>query len=174
MRYLFFALVALAMTITNAAAAYPDRPVKILVGVPPGTGIDTIARIVATKLSEALGQQFIVENRAGAGSNIATEAGARAAPDGYTLLMFNNAQTGNVALNPKLPFDAIKDFAPIAMLGTTPYIFGASPQFPAKTIQEAIALARAKPGAIKRATMSRLPPAANGTISVIGLLGICA
>jgi len=152
MRYLISTMVVLIMTFTNASAAYPERPVRILVGVPPGTGIDTMARAVAAKLSEELGQQFIVENRAGAGSNIATEAVARAAPDGYTLLMFNNAQTGNAALNPKLPFDAVRDFAPIAMLGTTPYIFGASPQFPAKNMQELIAMARSKPGAINYAS----------------------
>src|SRR5262245_63884172 len=91
--------------VAAAQAAYPERPIRIIVPFPPGAGIDLIARMVGTKLSGPLGQQIIVDNRPGAGGNIGAEAAAKSAPDGYTILLINNAQTVNAALNPKLPFD---------------------------------------------------------------------
>ncbi len=140
------ALAVVSAVASSAFAAYPERPIRIIVPFPPGAGIDLIARLVANKLSAPLGQQVIVDNRAGAGGNIGAEAAARAAPDGYTLLLINNAQTVNAALNPKLPFDVNRDFAPIAMLAYSPLMLAASNDLPAKTVPDLIALAKTQPG----------------------------
>ena len=131
---------------TSTLAAYPDHPVRIIVPFPPGAGIDLIARLVANKLSAPLGQQVIVDNRAGAGGNIGAEAAARSAPDGYTLVIINNAQTVNQALNPNVPFDVNRDFAAVAMLAYSPLMLAASNEVPARTVAELIALAKAQPG----------------------------
>ncbi|MBI3704024.1 MAG: tripartite tricarboxylate transporter substrate binding protein, partial [Rhizobiales bacterium] len=140
------------------AQEYPNRTVRIIVAQPPGGGTDTIARLVADRLSKQLGQAFIVENRPGAGMNVGTEAAARADADGYTLLVGLN---GNMAVNPSLfgnlRYDPIRDFTPVAMLANYPFLLVVNKDLPAKSVKELIALAKARPGSINYAS------AGNGT-----------
>jgi len=129
------------------AQTYPSKPVRIILGFPAATTVDLLVRPVAQKLSESMGQQFIVDNRAGATGLIANEAVARAAPDGYTLLGApGSSLTSSVQLLEKPPFNVLRDFTPITQLGAFGYIFIAHPGVPAKNVKELIALARAKPG----------------------------
>ncbi|HEY6240102.1 MAG TPA: tripartite tricarboxylate transporter substrate binding protein [Burkholderiales bacterium] len=129
--------------------SFPARPVRMVVGFPPGGGTDIIARIVAQKLGERWSQPVVVENRAGAGGNIATEMVAKAAPDGYSILMAFSSHASNPALYGKLPFDIDKDFSSITLVGTAPMVVAASPALPAKTLAELIEYARSHPGAVK-------------------------
>src|SRR5690242_3998579 len=135
------------------AADYPARTVTLVVPYPPGGGVDAMARVVAAKLSDALHQQFIVDNRAGAGGTIGTRAVAQAAPDGYTLLL---GHTGTISINPSLyahaGYDPRKDFAPIGLVASMPVALLAHPSFPAKSIAEFIALAKAQPGKLNLGT----------------------
>jgi tripartite-type tricarboxylate transporter receptor subunit TctC len=130
-----------------AAADYPTRSITLVVPFPPGGGVDAMARVVAAKLSDALRQQFIVDNRAGAGGTIGTRAVAQAAPDGYTLLL---GHTGTISINPSLythaGYDPRKDFAPIGLVASMPVALLAHPSFPAKSIADFIAMARKEPG----------------------------
>jgi tripartite-type tricarboxylate transporter receptor subunit TctC len=125
------------------AEEYPSRPVRMVVGFPPGGGIDVIARLVAQWLSERLGQQFFIENRPGAGSNIATEAVARAAPDGYTLLAIWTGNAWNGALYGNLGFDFIRDIAPVANIVRTFGVMVVNPSVPTNSIPEFIAYVKA-------------------------------
>jgi tripartite-type tricarboxylate transporter receptor subunit TctC len=134
------------------AQAYPSRPVRILVGFAPAGAVDITARLVAQSLSEQLGQPFTVENRPGAGTNIATEAAVRAAPDGYTLVMISPPAAINATLYEKLNFNVIRDLAPIASAIKMPFVLAVNPAVPAKTVPELIALAKAKPGKITMAS----------------------
>ena len=130
-----------------AAEDYPSHPVKIIVPYPAGGSNDIIARILAQKLSEKTGQQFLVENRAGAGGNIGAEAVASAAADGYTLLITASPPlTTSVALYKNLPFDPATAFAPVALLATVPIVLMVNPSLPVKNVRELVALAKAKPG----------------------------
>jgi tripartite-type tricarboxylate transporter receptor subunit TctC len=135
------------------AQDYPSRPVSIIVGQPPGGGTDIVARIIADQLSKELGQAFIVENRSGAGTVVGTAVAAQSAPDGYTLITGLNA---NMAVNPslfaKLPYDPIRDFTPVAMIADYPFAVVVSKNFPAHSIKELIALAKAKPSEINFAS----------------------
>jgi tripartite-type tricarboxylate transporter receptor subunit TctC len=130
-----------------AGADYPARSVTLVVPYPPGGGVDAMARVVAAKLSDALRQQFIVDNRPGAGGTIGTRAVAQAAPDGYTLLL---GHTGTISINPSLythaGYDPRKDFAPIGLVASMPVALLAHPSFPAKSIADFIAMARKEPG----------------------------
>jgi tripartite-type tricarboxylate transporter receptor subunit TctC len=143
-------LVALVLTLHGAAAfaqaPYPNRPLRLIVGFTPGGGVDINARLVASRLTEYLGQPAVVENRPGAGTNIANELVAKAAPDGYTLLFTSGALAVNMALYRKLPFDALRDFAPISIFSASPNLLVVSSATPAKNVAELLALARAKPG----------------------------
>jgi tripartite-type tricarboxylate transporter receptor subunit TctC len=130
----------------GAAAAYPEKPVRVIVAYPAGGTTDIVARIVSTRLTEKLGQPFIVDNRSGAGGNIGTEAAAKAAPDGYTLLLASIAQAINSTTYKKLPFDFVNDFAPISMAATSPNVLAVNPNVPAKDLEELLALLRANPG----------------------------
>jgi tripartite-type tricarboxylate transporter receptor subunit TctC len=133
----------------NARAQnYPARPVRILVGFAPGGPADTIARLIGQRLSERLGQQFIVENRTGAGTNIATEAVVNAPPDGYTLLLITSANFINATLYKTLNFNFIRDVAPVASLSGEPAVMLVHPSVPAKTVPEFIAYAKANAGKI--------------------------
>ena len=134
------------------AQAYPSRPVRILVGFAPAGAVDITARLVAQSLSEQLGQPFTVENRPGAGTNIATEAAVRAAPDGYTLVMISPPAAINATLYEKLNFNVIRDLAPIASAIKMPFVLAVNPAVPAKTVPELIALAKANPGKITMAS----------------------
>jgi tripartite-type tricarboxylate transporter receptor subunit TctC len=140
------ALTVLALTAGGGAAQdYPSRPVRIVVGFGPGASGDIAARVLAQKLGQVLGQQFIVENRSGAGSNIATNYVAKGPPDGYTLLQGTVANTINAALTPNLPYDLIKDFVPVALFATVPNLVVVHPSVGARNISELITLARGTP-----------------------------
>jgi tripartite-type tricarboxylate transporter receptor subunit TctC len=128
------------------AQSYPTRPVRIIIGFGPGASGDIAARVLAQSLSQQLGQQFIVENRSGAGSNIATNVVAHAPNDGYTLLQGTVANTINPVITPNLGFDVVKDFAPISLFATLPNIVVVHPSLGVHTVQELIKLAREKPG----------------------------
>jgi tripartite-type tricarboxylate transporter receptor subunit TctC len=134
------------------AQAYPTRPVRIIVGFPAGGGTDILARLIGQWLSERLGKPFIVENRPGAASNIATEAVVRAPADGYTLLMVDGASATNATLYNDLNFNFIRDFVPVANTSRLPMIMAVNPSFPAKTVPEFIAYAKANPGKINMAS----------------------
>ena len=142
----FFLSVAFAQA--PAPLNYPVRTVRVVVGFAPGGGTDVMARFFSQKLSESLSQSFIVENRPGAGSNIGADYVAKAAPDGYTLMMAIQSLTINVSLYNKLSYDAVKDFAPISSVAATPNCFAVHPSMPVKSIRELIALAKSRPGEI--------------------------
>jgi tripartite-type tricarboxylate transporter receptor subunit TctC len=128
----------------QAAAAYPSKPIRIIVALAPGGGVDTAARFIAQRLSEQWGQQVIAENRPGAGGTIAAEAVARAAPDGYTLLMNSTGHVVSPSLY-KLPYDVLRDFTPITLVVLSPSVFAAHPSVPVKSVKDVIALAKARP-----------------------------
>src|SRR5262245_50359820 len=130
------------------AQAYPSRPVRIVVGFPPGGGTDIAARLIGQWLSERLGQQFIIENRPGAGSNLATEAVARASADGYTLLLGSAAHAINATLYDKLNYNFLRDFAPVAGIICVPNVIEVNPSLPPKGVAEFIAYAKANPGKV--------------------------
>ena len=134
------------------AQTYPSRPVRLIVGFPAGGGTDTIARLLGQSLSERLGQPFVTENRPGAGTNIATEAVVRSAPDGHTLLLVTPANAINATLYEKLNFDFIRDIAPVASIMRAPLVMVVNPSFPAKTVPEFIAYAKAHPGQLSMAS----------------------
>ncbi len=145
-------LLALAPAALLAQGAYPARPVKIVVGFPPGSSADVTARILARKLGDNLGQQFLVENRPGAGSNIAAEAVVRSPADGYTLLLGTVANTINASMAKNLPFNFATDLAPIALVTSVPNILVVHPSLKVSTVQELIALAKVKPNQIPYAS----------------------
>ena len=131
---------------------YPARPVRLVVGFAPGGSTDISARLIGQWLSERLGQPFVIENRPGAGGNVATETVARAAPDGYTLLQVVPANTINAALYEKLNFDFVRDIAPVASISREPNVMEVHPSLPVKTIPEFIAYAKSNPGKINIAS----------------------
>jgi len=139
------AAAALVLSAGALAQAYPVKPVRIIAPFAPGGGTDFIARIAAQKLSEAMGQQFIVDNRPGAGGSLGAEIGVRSPPDGYTYTLI----AGSYAVNPaiyKVPFDSVNDITPVIQLSAGPLLIASHPSLPAKTAKDLIALARAKPG----------------------------
>jgi len=143
---LFLAALAVTGSATAQQQAYPTRPVRIIIPWPPGQATDLMARVLALKLSEILGQQVIPDNRPGAGGMIGTDLAAKATPDGYTLLA---GSSGPVTINPllqKVPFDPVKDLAPVANVVLSPYILATNPKVPAKTPREFVALIKASPG----------------------------
>ncbi len=142
------AAVAAGLLLATAAQAqsdYPNRPVRIVIGFSAGAVADTPARLLAQKFSQSLGQQVVVENKPGGGSNIAAEYAARAGKDGYTLLMATAANTINVTIMPNLSFDFVKDFTPVAMVASVPNLLVAHPSFAANNVKDIIALAKSKP-----------------------------
>jgi len=130
------------------AQSYPSRPVRFIVPFPAGQASDTIARLIGQSLSERLGQPFVVENRTGAGGNIGTESVVRATPDGYMLLLVGVSNAMNATLYKKLNFNFIREIAPVASIGGSPYVMVINPSVPAKTVPEFIAYAKANPGKI--------------------------
>jgi len=145
---------ALAAAMAPAAAQqYPTRPVRFVLGFAPGGASDTMARTVGTRLSEGLGQPVVIDNRAGAGGNIAAEIVARSQPDGYTMLLGNNGILAvNVSLYPKLAFDPVKDFAPVVLVASQPNILVVNPSVPAHSVKDLVALAKSKPGQLNYAS----------------------
>jgi tripartite-type tricarboxylate transporter receptor subunit TctC len=139
---------SLATTCAPAQDAYPTRPVKIIIAFPVGGLLDTVSRIVGERLSVLLGQQFVVEARPGAGGTLATAAVAKADPDGYTLMMINDNHALNPSVFRNMPYDSVKDFAPIGFVGSTPLILVANGALPVHSVKDLIELARQKPGAV--------------------------
>jgi tripartite-type tricarboxylate transporter receptor subunit TctC len=142
-------LLCLAVALWSASSVaqnYPDKPVRVVVGFSAGGPTDVIGRIVSQKLSEAFAQQFYIENIAGAGGNIASGIVAKAPPDGYTLLVVSTGFLVNPSLYARVPYDAVKDFAPITLAAVSPNVISINPSVPAKTVQELIALIKANPG----------------------------
>jgi tripartite-type tricarboxylate transporter receptor subunit TctC len=152
------ALAALVAAGAAFAADYPSRPIRLVVPYPPGGGTDTVARPLAQKVTESVGQPVVVDNRGGASEIIGTEAVARSAPDGYTLLMTTNAFAINVALQRKLPYDPARDFVPVGRLITTPFMLVAHPGLQAASVRELIALAKAQPGKLNYASLGSGTP----------------
>jgi tripartite-type tricarboxylate transporter receptor subunit TctC len=149
-RLIFLQLLG-AMTVLSPASAiaqaYPTKAIRFIVPFPPGGGTDTVARAVAQRLAESLGQQVVIDNRGGANAIIGTDLGAKAVPDGYTLTFTLPAAVAvNPSLYPKLPYDPLRDFAPVTQLNTIALLLIANPGVPAKSVKELIALAKAKPG----------------------------
>ncbi len=134
------------------AQDYPARPVRLIVGFPPGGAADILGRIAAQQLTERIGQQVVVDNRGGAGGLVATEIAARGASDGYTLLFTSIPHVINPHLYKKVQYDAIKDFAPVVQFVTVPLMMAANPSLPAKTVKELIAYAKARPGQVNYAS----------------------
>ena len=150
---------AAAMTAASSIAAaaepvqtYPNRPIRIVVPNSPGSGADIVTRLVGNMLTAAWGQHIVIDNRAGASGNIAAEIGARAAPDGYTLLMITSQQSIVAAMFDKLNYDLVKDYSPISLLASAPHILVVHPSVPASSVKELIALAKSKPGQLNYAS----------------------
>ncbi len=146
------AAVCLAAVPMAHAQGYPNKPVKLVVPYPPGGPTDIVARVVAQKLSEQTGQQFIVDNRPGAGGNTGAEFVARSAPDGYTLVVATTAHAINPSLFKNLGYKLTKDLTPVSLLTSGPLVIVANPELPAKNVGELIALAKAKPGQLNFAS----------------------
>ncbi len=154
-------IVGLSLPFARGAAAqdaYPTRPVRMVVPFAAGGSTDILARLIAQQLSNRLEQQFIVDNKPGAGTNIAAEFVVKSRPDGYTLLFGAAAMATNPSLVPSMPYDMFRDLAPIAVIGRTPLVLVVHPSVPARSVQELLALARSRPGGLNAAT------GGNGTI----------
>jgi tripartite-type tricarboxylate transporter receptor subunit TctC len=153
-------LAALALAdAASAQGAYPTKPIRMIVPFPPGGGTDILSRLVANKLTESAGWQIVVDNRGGAGGNIGLDAAAKAAPDGYTMVM---GQTSNLTINPslysKLPYDSLRDFTPVSVVASSPIAFMVMAKAPYRTLKDLIAAGKAKPGEVTFATTG------NGTV----------
>lgn len=142
----------------GSAPAYPTRPIRAIVPFPAGGGIDTVIRILGPKMSESLGQQLIIDNRAGASGTLGTEVVAKSAPDGYTLLGTFSSHSQNQILYRSLPFDTVRDFASITVFGTVPNILVSNPSLPVKSVKELVALAKRRPGEILYASIGPASP----------------
>ncbi|HET7158207.1 MAG TPA: tripartite tricarboxylate transporter substrate binding protein [Burkholderiales bacterium] len=145
--------VALGLMTQNVyAQTYPVKPIRLIVPLAPGGPSDILARTVAAKLTEGIGQSVIVENRAGAGGSVGADYVAKSAPDGYTIILVSNSVSINPSLYPKLPYDTLRDLAPITTLASAPYILTVHPTLPVKSTKELIALARSRPGELNYAS----------------------
>jgi len=156
---LLWPVILCAVSGLAVAQPFPSKPVRLIVPFPAGGGSDVVGRLVAQKLSERMGQQVFVDNRAGAGGSIGTEAAVKAPPDGYTTVL---ASTSEVSINPalyKLTYDPVRDLTPTVLVGATPMVILVHPSLPVKTLKDLVALAKAKPGALNVAS------AGNGTIT---------
>ena len=159
-------LCIMANSYAFAQGAYPNRSIRLIVPFAAGGGADITGRVVAQKLTEAFGQQIVVDNRAGAASNIGTELVAKSAPDGYTLLLVGPNHTTNISLFAKLNYDPVKDFEPVSLVTAAPYVLLAHPSLPARNLKELIALARSKPGQLTYGS------AGNGTAGHLAMESI--
>ncbi len=157
MTRLLCALALVLPVVAASAAEYPERAVRVIVTFPAGGGTDIVARMVFQKVAERSGATFVIDNRGGAGGTIGTDLAAKAAPDGYTIVVVSGSHTINPALYKKLPFDSVRDFAPVAMLVTGPGLLVVHPSLPARNVRELIALARSQRGGLLYAS------AGNGT-----------
>ena len=157
------AVPALGQRAASAQTDWPNRPVRVIVPYPPGGGADTVSRIIFTKLNETLGQQFIIDNRGGAGGTIGAAAAAKAERDGYTILYDATAHSVNPFLYPKLPYDTLKDFEAVFLASLVPNILLVHPSVEANTVEDVIALAKAAPGGLDWASSG------NGTVQHLSL-----
>jgi len=149
MRLALAVALALSLALDAAAQTYPAKSIRLIVPFPPGGSADILARAIGQKAGEGLGQSLVVENRPGAGTAIGAEALAKSAPDGYAIMIGTvSSHAINPALNPKLPFDPVRDFTPVSLVASIPFAMIVHPSVPAKTVQEFVALARAKPGTL--------------------------
>jgi tripartite-type tricarboxylate transporter receptor subunit TctC len=175
-----FCVALLAATITSSAFGqtadvWPSRPIRLIAPFPPASTADVIARVLGQKLSQRLGQQLVIDNRVGASGNIGADAIAKAAPDGYTIgVVTSSTHAVAVSLSAKLPYDPLKDFTPLTMIGNSPYVLVLYPGVPAKDVSELIALARSKPGVLNYgsagpASLAHLAGALFGTLSGVQL-----
>jgi tripartite-type tricarboxylate transporter receptor subunit TctC len=155
---LTFAVFLCAVAGMASAQPYPTRVVRIVVPLPPGGSNDVLARVAAERLAASLGQPFVVDNRPGASGSIGTDIVAKSAPDGHTLLMANTAHVINPSLLAKLPYDAIRDFAPVALMSSAHFALVIHPSVPARSVKEFIAVARARPGALTFASAGNGAP----------------
>ena len=155
--------VAVAGTTCAFAAAYPDKPVRMVVPFPPGGGTDVVARAIALKLTEQWGQSVVVDNRPGAASMVGTEMLARAVPDGYTLGFVSMSHTINPSIHKKLPFDPIADFSPVALAATAPNVLVVNPGVGAKSVAELVQIAKSRPGKLN------FPSSGNGGVSHLSM-----
>ena len=155
--------VAVAGTTCAFSAAYPDKPVRMVVPFPPGGGTDVVARAIALKLTEQWGQSVVVDNRPGAASMVGTEMLARAVPDGYTLGFVSMSHTINPSIYKKLPFDPIADFSPVALAATAPNVLVVNPGVGAKSVAELVQIAKARPGKLN------FPSSGNGGVSHLSM-----
>jgi tripartite-type tricarboxylate transporter receptor subunit TctC len=144
---------ALACAATaGMAETWPSKPIRMIVGFPPGGGADIVARVLGTELSKSFGQSVVVDNRGGANGVIGTQELAKAAPDGHTLMLTISSHVTNALLYPKAPYDAMKDFAPVSLIASSPFVLVANPSLPANSVAELVALAKAQPGKINYGT----------------------
>lgn len=139
-------------SVPAAAQSYPAKPIRLIVPAAPGGGTDLVARVFAQQFNEALGQPVVVENRGGGGTTIGANAAAKAPPDGYTILLHHTSLAFNVSFYRKLPYDAVKDLAPITLVATQPFLVVVHPSLPVKSVRELLALAKAHPGEIAYGT----------------------
>jgi tripartite-type tricarboxylate transporter receptor subunit TctC len=175
MRRFAIALLSVLAAATNAAAqdAWPNRQIRMVVPLPAGASVDVIGRLVAAKLGERLGQTVVIENRAGASGAIGADAVAKAAPDGYTLGMATTTtHVTNAIVNSKLAYDPVKDFTAIAMIGVVPYALSVSPKLPVNSVQELLALAKSKPGALNYSSVGLGSVAHLATEMLANMAGI--
>jgi tripartite-type tricarboxylate transporter receptor subunit TctC len=175
MRRFAIALLSVLAAAANAAAqdAWPNRQIRMVVPLPAGASVDVIGRLVAAKLGERLGQTVVIENRAGASGAIGADAVAKAAPDGYTLGMATTTtHVTNAIVNSKLAYDPVKDFTAIAMIGVVPYALSVSPKLPVNSVQELLALAKSKPGALNYSSVGLGSVAHLATEMLANMAGI--
>ena len=159
MKRVVIALLLLAPVVGSLAQPYPSKPVRIVVPFPPGGAVDIVGRTLGDKLTTALGQPFVVDNRPGAGGIVGSELVARAAPDGYTLLAVSSAHATNPTLFPKIPYNTERDFAPVSLVAGSSYMLATHPSMPVKSVRELIAFAKARPGQLNFAggSLASLP-----------------
>jgi tripartite-type tricarboxylate transporter receptor subunit TctC len=158
----FSATIAAVQFAAAQTVVYPNKPVHVILPFPPGGSVDTVARLVMPRVSESLGQQFVIENRSGASGNIGAEYVARAAPDGYTLMVNTIPLVANSYMYGKMPFDPLTDFVPISLLCSSPSVLVVHPSLPVRSVRELLELARSKPGALNFSTAG---PGANPHIA---------
>jgi tripartite-type tricarboxylate transporter receptor subunit TctC len=152
-RVMVLSLAFVGIASSQAQPVYPTKPIRMLVGFPPGGSTDVLSRQIGQKLAESVGQQIVIDNRAGAGGNLASEFTAKGNPDGYTIMMATVASHAiNPALYRKLPFDPLRDFEPVSLVATYPLLLAINPSVQARTVKDLIALAKAKPGALRFAS----------------------
>jgi tripartite-type tricarboxylate transporter receptor subunit TctC len=147
------AMLAAGAMSASAQADYPSKPTRLIVGYPAGTMADVASRVMVNRMNQTIGQQIVIENKPGAGSNLAAEMSARAPKDGYTLYLGASANVANAAMNAKLPFDVEKDFAPVALAGAAAVVLVVNPSIGVNSVPELVALAKAKPGELNYASV---------------------